>query len=201
MEIQVWDDGRGIEPAARRTIVEAFNRGSGSAAGNLWLGLAIVRRTGVLLGRETGVRSRPGRGSCFFVRVPQEAMAPAPVPGQASQRTETGLRVSCIDHDPGVLLALSGLLRQWGQSVETEPDQPPPHAMIVDYHLDGGRTGLDLSDRLTVLWGRAVPTLLVTADRSHAGRHAAAERRIVLAHKPVQPETIRAFLVQAGGAP
>lgn len=200
VEIQVWDDGRGIEPAHREVIFEEFNRGSGSGGGGTGLGLAIVRRTGALLGHETGLRSRLGGGSCFFVRVP--AAADAPVPARApvfAAAAEAKLRVLCIDDDPRVVEAMSALLRQWGQQVETEPGQPPPEALIVDYHLEGGMTGLDLADRLAALWGRSVPTLLVTADRSHQVRAAAASRGVLLAHKPVPPEALRAFLASAGG--
>lgn len=95
------------------------------------------------------------------------------------------------------MAALSGLLTQWGQVVEIQPSAAAPQAMVLDYHLGDGLTGVDLFDRLSALWGRQVPTLLATADRSTEVREQAAARGIGIAHKPIHPDALRAFLVKA----
>jgi signal transduction histidine kinase len=75
--IEVYDTGRGIPADKTEEIFAEFvqlgnlerDRGKG-----LGLGLSIVRKTAALLGFGTAVRSVVGRGSCFVVSVPPEAM-------------------------------------------------------------------------------------------------------------------------------
>jgi Na+/proline symporter/signal transduction histidine kinase len=198
VEIQVWDDGCGIPRSMRTAIFDEFHRGGRPSGAGMGLGLAIVRRIGAMLGHTTGVFSRLNRGSCFYVRVPVSARNGIAVPEHAVSRGELrALRVLCVDDNSQVLAALSGLLTQWGQVVEIQPGAVPPQAMVLDYHLEDGLTGVDLFDRLSALWGRQVPTLLATADRSTEVREQAAARGIGIVHKPIHPDALRAFLVKA----
>lgn len=119
--------------------------------------------------------------------------APADVaPGGAGR----SLRILCIDDDARVQAAVAGLCAAWGHQVDEAPSSAPPDAIIIDYHLGDGLTGIDLYDRLSALWGRAVPTLLVTADRSGGPAGQASERGIPLLPKPVDPARLRDFLDQ-----
>ena len=70
--IQVWDTGRGIPAHEQAAIFEAYRRGSAAQSNDqgLGLGLSIVSRCASLLGVRVGLRSAPGRGSCFALRVP-----------------------------------------------------------------------------------------------------------------------------------
>jgi len=82
--LQVWDTGVGIDAQSLPRVFDEFfqvrsvcppparhRRGLG-------LGLAIVRRLGVLMGSEVRVSSRPGRGSVFSLTLPARHDAPLP---------------------------------------------------------------------------------------------------------------------------
>ncbi len=71
VRIEIHDTGPGIPSEAAPRLFDAFRRGS-SAGEGVGLGLSIVRRLAAHLGCEIGVQSEPGRGSCFWVRVPLE---------------------------------------------------------------------------------------------------------------------------------
>ena len=71
---QVWDTGVGIPRQYRHRIFDdyfqAHNDGRLSSEG-LGLGLAVVRRLSLLGPTPVRVLSRPGRGTCFSVRLPR----------------------------------------------------------------------------------------------------------------------------------
>lgn len=72
--IQVWDTGIGIPSHEHEAIFRAYFRGvpETETDNGVGLGLFIVRQSAHLLGIEVGLRSRSGRGSCFWLRVPLE---------------------------------------------------------------------------------------------------------------------------------
>lgn len=91
---QVWDTGVGIPKQYRHRIFDdyfqAHNDGRLSSEG-LGLGLAVVRRLSLLGPTPVRVLSRPGRGTCFSVRLPRLVPAtPAEVPPQDRQVIELG---------------------------------------------------------------------------------------------------------------
>ncbi|MDM7942137.1 MAG: PAS domain S-box protein [Hydrogenophaga sp.] len=76
VEFQVWDSGIGIPTAQREAIFEEFFQiGQTTAARHeshgLGLGLSIVKRSALLLHATLNLRSTPGRGSMFSIRVPR----------------------------------------------------------------------------------------------------------------------------------
>ncbi|MBK1688409.1 two-component sensor histidine kinase [Rubrivivax gelatinosus] len=71
--LQVWDTGVGIEAGNLPRVFDEFFQVrdlSPPRRRGLGLGLAIVRRLGVLMAADLGVRSRPGRGSVFSLTLP-----------------------------------------------------------------------------------------------------------------------------------
>ena len=76
--IEVWDTGVGIAADKLGVIFEDFvqlcNPERDRTRG-LGLGLSVVERTARLLGHDVSVRSQPGRGSVFALRVTQVARA------------------------------------------------------------------------------------------------------------------------------
>ncbi len=78
----IRDTGRGIDPENLERIFDAFWQVQGGATrthGGTGLGLSVTRRLARLLGGEVAVKSRPGKGSTFTVRLPSRAPAPAAV--------------------------------------------------------------------------------------------------------------------------
>ncbi|HLK88251.1 MAG TPA: ATP-binding protein [Polyangia bacterium] len=84
-EIQVEDNGAGIDPHVLPTLFQRYARAPGNAAAGTGLGLLIVREIVEAHGGSVGVDSTPGRGSRFWLRLPAlEAARPAPPPVAAS---------------------------------------------------------------------------------------------------------------------
>lgn len=77
--IQVWDTGPGIPVREHSTIFEAHYRGSAAQSHDkgLGLGLSIVSRCAGLLDIRVGLKSVPGRGSCFALWVPMAHVTPS----------------------------------------------------------------------------------------------------------------------------
>jgi signal transduction histidine kinase len=69
--IQVWDSGIGISADKLDSVFEDFvrldNPAERGGSRGLGLGLGVVRRMAALLGHRLGLRSWPGKGSCFEV--------------------------------------------------------------------------------------------------------------------------------------
>jgi len=141
---QVWDTGVGVQRQHRHRIFEdyfqAYNDARRSGEG-LGLGLAVVRRLSMLGPTPVTLLSRPGRGSCFAVRLPRlvpagsggtaqrqlpEVPAPKPVPRQATQADKADRRgvLVLIDDEPDVLDSTVLVLRQhgWQTAAATTPD-------------------------------------------------------------------------------
>ena len=79
VEIQVLDTGPGIPRDLVPLLFEAYRRFDDTARGaevGHGLGLALVKKQVELLGHELIVRSLPGRGSLFAVRLPRTSAAP-----------------------------------------------------------------------------------------------------------------------------
>ncbi|MDB6074417.1 MAG: hypothetical protein JWO89_2057, partial [Verrucomicrobiaceae bacterium] len=67
---EVQDTGPGIALEAQETIFEPFQQGPGTRVeGGTGLGLAIARRQAEIMGGRLVVRSQPGQGSCFELRL------------------------------------------------------------------------------------------------------------------------------------
>lgn len=70
---EVEDTGIGINPVAQKSIFNAFTQADSSTTrkyGGTGLGLAIVQQLTKRLGGNSGVRSRVGRGSIFWIKIP-----------------------------------------------------------------------------------------------------------------------------------
>lgn len=211
--VEVWDTGVGIAEDQIPLIFDEFRRGSAHDADTppgLGLGLAIVDRISRMLGHPISVRSWPGRGSVFAVSVPTSAELPIPQQRRAEDRPKTKLTrklVLCVDNDPAVLVAMRTLLQGWSCEVLTASDIGSaraaiarrgalPDVVLMDYHLDGEVTGLEVLQTLSSDMGGHLPAILITANYTDGVRKAAKELGCPILNKPVRPGALRALLAQ-----
>ena len=211
--IEVWDTGFGIPPEHQRAVFVEFKRLDQGArvARGLGLGLSIVERLGRVLEHPVGLRSRPGKGSVFFVTAPlgRAALKPRAEPGApepvAAGEPLDGLKVLAIDNEPRVLEGLRVLLTRWGCLVATAHGLEEamaaldafgaPDVIIADYHLDSG-DGVAAIRSLRARFGRSTPAILATADRSPEARDEAARTDVLVMYKPLKPAPLRAQLTR-----
>jgi signal transduction histidine kinase len=78
--IEVQDTGKGIPPDEQDRVFDRFYRGSGMLEGEgFGLGLSIAKRMVNVMGGRIGLRSEPGKGSTFWVRLRSAKPTPTPV--------------------------------------------------------------------------------------------------------------------------
>ena len=210
--IAVADTGPGIDPAHHREIFEEFRRFDDGGARGIGLGLAIVQRAGRMLGHPIALDSAPGRGSTFTVSAPIAAMGvrsqQAPRPGV--RRGLSARAVLVIDNERTILDGMRAVLEGWGCRVvaalsEDEAGRAPRCALdavdviLADYHLDDGVTGDAVIASLRRRLGRAVPGVIITADRMPDLRDRLVSSGLHVLQKPVKPAQLRALLARLSG--
>lgn len=112
------------------------------------------------------------------------------------------LKLVCVDNDKRILEGMRSLLTQWGCQVTTVMSGQEalkiaerPDAVLADYHLDH-ENGLQVISLMREKFGRDLPALLLTADRSHEVRSLADSADVVIINKPVKPAALRAALMR-----
>lgn len=214
IQIQVWDNGAGIEQDQLTEIFKEFKRlkSSRSAFTNgLGLGLAIVDKISKVLEHPVKVSSKLGKGSLFSVTVPLAdkayLSAPAAALNQALTNTElAGRSVWLVDNDFNICSAMKQLLETWGCSIITAAsltdlqrlvDIENDHAdiLIVDYHLDDGINGLDVAEKINHLRRKPLPVLMITANYNKSLQKEIKEHGLLLLHKPVKAIKLKASML------
>ena len=204
--VEVVDTGIGIDPDRQEEIFEEFVQlGNPERDRNkgLGLGLAVVRRLSRLLGHAVEVRSLPRRGAVFRVGVPLAVRKPAgtePPDGDTPAGVWRGL-ILVIDDEPLVRMGLQAMLEGWGYQVLTAGSIEDavrhvetgtwPGAILADYRLRGGETGLDAIRAVYERLDAPVPAIVITGDTAperlvevRAGGHG-------LLHKPIAAHELR----------
>jgi PAS domain S-box-containing protein len=207
VRITVWDTGRGMPDQEVARVFEEFYRGAAAVEAapgrGFGLGLAIAERIARVLDHRVGVRSRPGRGSVFWIDVAEGKVAPvaAALPDPRAAGSLAGVRALCVDNDAGALKGLAALLETWGCEVvactclaELPPAGRQPDVLLVDYHLDGGMTGLDVVRHLRDVEHVQAPAIVVSADANEQVRAEAEARGCVFLRKPLKPLQLRSAL-------
>jgi signal transduction histidine kinase/CheY-like chemotaxis protein len=241
-QLMVTDTGPGIAPEHQQEIYEdwvrlvagpgdrprpadheAGRRTDGTLEG-LGLGLAIARRAAQALGTPVQLRSRPGRGSRFWVEVqpwtavPTEAPLPAatdarpslPPEGLAEATLQARLadrEVWLLEDDPDASTALTMVLEGWqarvrvlthaGQAWATlQQARCAPTLWISDQRLPDGR-GSDVLAAARARWPD-LPALLISGDTAAGDLGTLEAQRalgIPVLHKPFQTAALRAHLL------
>ncbi|MAL02737.1 MAG: hybrid sensor histidine kinase/response regulator [Arenimonas sp.] len=208
LAIEVWDTGPGIAEADQAAIFEEFRRLDKGGQG-LGIGLAIAERVARLLGLPLKLRSWPGRGTVFSIEVPRAAPAPArPAPVAEPAQEPLRSRILVVDNDPDVLRGMQALLGGWGCEVMAARNGDEaaalvartgiPDLLLLDFHLDGGQTGLMLRDRLAGLMPPR-PCVVITADHGPDVRDAIATAGCQLLHKPLKPLALKSMMARLLG--
>lgn len=206
LRIDVMDTGIGIAPEQLERIFDEFHQVGNperDKAQGLGLGLAIVQRLSRILDHPVEVRSQPGVGSTFSIRLPKATGAPAePVPCKAEEPAASGVgrRMMVIDDDPMVLLALNTIFEQWGYGVTMAGSkeealgllqpQGPPHLIVADYRLRNGRIGTDAIRSIRAACGTQIPSIVLTGETGRECENEAETVGALVLHKPVTPHDL-----------
>ena len=197
--VQVWDQGAGIAPANLPLIFDEFyqvKRGD-AGQGGMGLGLAIVARAVQLLGGEIKVRSLVGRGTCFSVRLPGLSVQPhGKVPEIAMALASTRRHVLVLDDDALIRDSMRTLLASMGFKPTVEAtlnallpvakqDRTEIAAILVDYRLQDGFSGIDAARRLREVVGVDVPVIIITGDTSPDRLRTLRQSGFPIVHKPL----------------
>jgi signal transduction histidine kinase len=211
LRIEVWDTGSGVPQDQQQNIFGEFYRlgaPGGDGGSGLGLGLAIVDRLCRLLDHSVLLTSILGKGSCFSVALPRVAARPeideTPAPAHPLMETSDRKLVVVIDDDPLVLEGMGGLFRSWGYQLVAGTDDEalagvadldrPPDLIVSDYHLSGGKTGIEVIEGLRRTLSADIPAFLVSGDTSPELLRQARATGYHLLHKPVDPMTLRAMV-------
>ncbi len=202
--IEVSDTGCGIDPEALPRIFDPFyttkpvGRGTG-------LGLSISHRIGSARGGESGVESRPGRGSEFRVRLPA-ARADLRVPPAAVPSPAGRARVLVVDAEKTVGAAIARFLGRRHDVAHVERADEALRRVRSGERYDlvlcdlmmPEVTGMELHDRVAAEWPeQAERFVFMTGGAFTAGAQRFVESSSVpVVSKPVDLDRLEG-LVQA----
>ncbi len=226
--IEVWDTGIGIAKDKQDEVFREFHQLGNSERDRrkgLGLGLAIARGMSLAMGLDLTLRSEPGRGSVFKLRVPladtssptdtAEVTAPLeridPLANLSAQTQLTPdaslkrLRVLFVDDDEAVRRGMVDLLQAWGcecvgasditQSLVLA-DSSVPNLVISDYRLRDNVTGTQVIDAVRQHMCAPVAALIITGDTAPQRLREALDSGVSLLHKPVPPWALRRTLAR-----
>jgi len=211
VELSVADTGMGMTPTQMEELFKPFNRlgRERSSLQGTGIGLVISRRLAELMGGSIRVRSLPGQGSSFLLRLPK-AIDPDTVPSELDddesivadyhrrivhyvEDNETNVEVmrGIVAQRPQVQLETSIAGLDGLAAVRTRR----PHLILLDMHLPD-ISGLELLRHLKADPATAsIPVVVVSADATaqqiDAALDAGAARYLT---KPVQVAELLAAL-------
>lgn len=211
----VKDTGIGIPADELDLIYDEFHQlrnPERDRSKGLGLGLAIVKRISKLLDHPIEVQSAISEGSCFSIKVPLGSEGdvvdlPKTAIDWNRNPSNQSVNIAIIDDDIDVRESMEALFLNWNCNVYVGPtpqivmeqlrlDKAIPDAIIADYRLRDGRTGIGAIDLIKVQYGEDIPALIITGDTASEPLQAIQNSGIPLVNKPVSPAKLRSFLHQ-----
>ena len=128
----VTDTGIGIEPETAKSLFQSFTQADSSTTrkyGGTGLGLAISKQLVEMMGGEIGLRSEPGKGSCFYFNLRAGIADGSASAAAALCEDLSGLRVLIVEDNPTNRAILHNQAMNWG---------------ISDGSAEGGVQALDM---------------------------------------------------------
>jgi PAS domain S-box-containing protein len=199
--LEVRDTGIGIPADQLERVFEEFyqvDRGTQRPEG-LGLGLSIVQRLAALLETPVTVESELGRGTVFRVALPRAELRPADRAATADLHSASGGVILIVDDEVEVAESIALLLELEGftpfvASSEREALErvtaDPPDAIVSDYHLRGGETGLGVVAAVRSRLHRDVPAVFLTGDTARSALSDTRVARAVVLNKPVRADDL-----------
>lgn len=177
-EIEVVDSGIGIAPEDLERIFMPFDRGGGRAAGvapGIGLGLALSRMLSQVMGGDIAVKSTPGEGSRFILKLllpqpnqmPEDQVRGLPIGYEGQRRT-----ILAVDDDPGQLALWQELLRPLGFNLFVAgsggaalslAELGRPDLVLLDVSMPG-LNGWDVAQQLRDRFGRGIIILMASGN-------------------------------------
>jgi PAS domain S-box-containing protein len=222
-EIDVSDNGAGIDPAFLPHIFERFRQGAAAGPrrpGGLGLGLSIVRHIVELHGGSIHARSDgPGQGAVFTIRLPAKDSAAGKVPPVGHERRDDlaasprldGLRVAVVDDEPDARELIAAVLQGRGAVVIPAASSKEAVALIREQRPDVLLSDISMRDEdgyelirqvrgLPAAEGGRTPAAALTAYGRLEDRMKALGAGFQLhVAKPVDPAELVAVVASLGG--
>ncbi|HEY5947039.1 MAG TPA: ATP-binding protein, partial [Kofleriaceae bacterium] len=143
VQVDVIDDGNGIEPELVPRLFDMFVQGERTAArstGGLGIGLTLVRRLTELHGGAVHAQSEGlGKGATFTVRLPSVAMKSAEASERRTPRIVPAVaarRILLVDDNEDALMLLAEALEAAGHIVQTASDPAEALKQIAEFKPD-----------------------------------------------------------------
>jgi PAS domain S-box-containing protein len=218
VRFEVRDTGMGIPEDKLSGLFQAFQQVDASTNrkyGGTGLGLAITHRLAGLMGGETGVESRLGQGSTFWLTArlgrgrAGEAPAPAPLDRTAEavlRQRHAGRRILLVEDEPVNRELATFLLEEVALAVDPAADgreavekaaRQPYDLILMDMQMPV-MGGLDATRAIRALpGGGKVPIVAMTANAFEEDRLRCLEAGMDdFLSKPVDPDMMYATLLR-----
>ncbi|MET1080463.1 MAG: ATP-binding protein [Pseudomonas sp.] len=154
--VRLWveDSGNGLTEEQQAQLFQPFQRlgRENSSIPGTGIGLVLCRELASMMQGEVGLRSAPGRGTCFWIDLPGSA-APESTLVEAEPATSVLATVLCVEYQPVCLQVLQEALREFAEvrgarSVQLALDELQhcvPALLLLDLDLPDG-DGLEVLD-------------------------------------------------------
>ena len=173
------------------------------------LGLSISERIAAILNHPIALNSVPGKGSVFhlMIKLTDTNTNTTSIQKDSSYLTTSileGKKILCVDNEQQIIDAMTMLLTRWGCEVQSARNEEHtesifnsgfiPEIMLVDYHLDHNKTGLEFIQQFRQKTGIKIPAVVITADQSSEVDNEIRQAGLKVLHKPVKPAVLRATI-------